>query len=140
MGTSEPNTTGPRWWTVRPAQNLKPATYRCPLCDRHLPALSEHMLIEPEGSPAGRRHAHTTCVARARKAERLPSRDEWRATQPRRRGPSRACSAARSARHRMRSRAASWAALGGDVAHDGGRRHVLALLRGEGVSSLRAEP
>jgi len=86
MGTSEPNTTGPRWWTVRPAQNLKPATYRCPLCDRHLPALSEHMLIEPEGSPAGRRHAHTTCVARARKAERLPSRDEWRATQPRRRG------------------------------------------------------
>ena len=24
----------PRWWSMRPAQNLKPATYRCPLCGR----------------------------------------------------------------------------------------------------------
>ena len=30
----------PRWWSIRPAQNRKPATYRCPLCGNHLPALS----------------------------------------------------------------------------------------------------
>jgi hypothetical protein len=29
-----------------------------------------------------RRHAHTACVRTARAAGRLPSRDEWRATQP----------------------------------------------------------
>jgi hypothetical protein len=39
----------PRWWTVRAAQNLKPATYRCPFCDELLPALSEHVLVTPEG-------------------------------------------------------------------------------------------
>jgi hypothetical protein len=51
----------PRWWTVRGAQNLKPATYRCPFCHRFLP-LTE------------------------RNAGRLPSRDEWLRTQPRRPG------------------------------------------------------
>jgi hypothetical protein len=80
---SDRSETNPRWWAVRPAQNRKPATYRCPLCGNHLPALSEHMLILPEGDPARRRHAHTGCVLAARKANRLPSRDEWRATQPR---------------------------------------------------------
>lgn len=73
----------PRWWALRQAQNLKPATYRCPLCGKHLPALSEHVLIWPEGDKARRRHAHTECVVRARKAGRLPTEDEWRATQPR---------------------------------------------------------
>ena len=73
----------PRWWTVRPAQNLKPATYRCPFCHRHLPALSEHVLIMPEGNPKGRRHAHTACMLAERKAGRLPARDEWLKTQPR---------------------------------------------------------
>jgi hypothetical protein len=72
-----------RWWSVRRAQNLKPATYRCPLCNRYLPALSEHMLITPEGDSAGRRHAHTACVMSARQAGRLPTRDEWLRTQPR---------------------------------------------------------
>jgi hypothetical protein len=72
----------PRWWLIRPAQNLKPATYRCPLCGKHLPALSEHFLIAPEGDKARRRHAHTACVLRARKAGRLPTEDEWRQTQP----------------------------------------------------------
>jgi hypothetical protein len=72
----------PRWWLIRPAQNLKPATYRCPLCGRHLPALSEHFLIAPEGDRSRRRHAHTACVLRARKAGRLPTEDEWRRTQP----------------------------------------------------------
>jgi hypothetical protein len=72
-----------RWWTVRRAQNLKPATYRCPFCGRHLPALSEHVLVMPEGDASRRRHAHTACALAERKAGRLPDRDEWRRTQPR---------------------------------------------------------
>lgn len=72
-----------RWWSLRRAQNRKPATYTCPLCGGYLPALSEHMLIAPEGDTERRRHAHTGCVAAARKAGRLPTREEWLATQPR---------------------------------------------------------
>lgn len=72
-----------RWYAVRRAQNRKPATYRCPFCGRHLPALSEHMLVVPEGDSSRRRHAHTECVMKARQAGRLPTRDEWLATQPR---------------------------------------------------------
>jgi hypothetical protein len=68
---------------MRRAQNLKPATYRCPLCGKHLPALSEHMLIAPEGDSQRRRHAHTDCVLAARNAGRLPTREEWLKTQPR---------------------------------------------------------
>ena len=68
---------------MRRAQNRKPATYRCPLCGRYLPALSEHMLIMPEGDPKRRRHAHTACALAERKAGRLPARDEWLKTQPR---------------------------------------------------------
>ncbi|MDE3069900.1 MAG: hypothetical protein KGJ43_04145 [Acidobacteriota bacterium] len=73
-----------RWWTVRTAANRKPATYRCPLCGGHLPALSEHMLIAPEGDTRRRRHAHTECVLAARRRGELVLRDEWLATQPRR--------------------------------------------------------
>ena len=73
-----------RWWYIRRAQNRKPATYRCPLCGRHLPALSEHLLMYPEGDSSGRRHAHTECVLAARKAGKLPTREEWLKTQPRR--------------------------------------------------------
>jgi hypothetical protein len=76
-----------RWWSVRRAQNRKPATYRCPLCGSYLPALSEHVLIAPEGDAGRRRHAHAECVMRARRAGRLPTRDEWLATQPRSAGP-----------------------------------------------------
>ncbi len=73
----------PRWWEVRRAQNRKPATYRCPLCGELLPALSEHMLLFPEGDHARRRHAHSQCVMQARKTGRLPTRREWeRETQP----------------------------------------------------------
>jgi hypothetical protein len=72
-----------RWYAVRRAQNRKPATYRCPFCGRHLPALSEHMLVAPEGDSSRRRHAHTECVLAARRAGRLPTRDEWLRTQPR---------------------------------------------------------
>jgi hypothetical protein len=71
-----------RWWALRRAQNRKPATYRCPLCGNYLPALSDHMLITPEGDSSRRRHAHTECVMRARKQGRLPTRDEWLRTQP----------------------------------------------------------
>jgi hypothetical protein len=66
-----------RWWSVRPARSRKPATYTCPFCGEYLPAVSEHMLVLPEGDAGRRRHAHTTCALAARKAGRLPSRDEW---------------------------------------------------------------
>ena len=68
---------------VRPAANLKPVTYRCPFCEQHLPSLMEHVLIVPEGDTRRRRHAHTVCALAERRAGRLPSRDEWRAAQPR---------------------------------------------------------
>lgn len=67
-----------RWYSVRPASNRKPATYRCPFCGELLPALREHVLVLPEGDPARRRHAHSACVARARKAGRLPLKDDDR--------------------------------------------------------------
>jgi hypothetical protein len=71
-----------RWWDVRRSQNLKPTTYICPLCDQQLLAISEHMLLLPEGDPSRRRHAHTDCVAQARSAGKLPTQDEWRKTRP----------------------------------------------------------
>lgn len=51
-----------------------------------MPALSEHMLIAPEGDTSRRRHAHTDCVLRARAAGELRLREEWLAEQPRRPG------------------------------------------------------
>jgi dienelactone hydrolase len=69
---------------MRPAQSSKPATYRCPFCERSLHAMSAHTLIAPEGDAERRRHAHTECVLAARKAGTLPTYDDWRATQPRR--------------------------------------------------------
>jgi hypothetical protein len=65
-----------RWYAIRPAGSTKPATYRCPLCRQLLPALGEHMLVLPEGDASRRRHAHTKCVLSARKAGRLPLREE----------------------------------------------------------------
>jgi hypothetical protein len=67
---------------MRRAQNRKPATYRCPICDQYLPALSEHVLLVPEGDSGRRRHAHTACVLAERQAGRLPTKDEWRRAQP----------------------------------------------------------
>jgi hypothetical protein len=75
----------PRWWTIRAARNLKPATYRCPFCGGYLPSLSDHVLIAPEGDMTHRRHAHVDCVRAARAAGRLPTSDEWRARVPPRR-------------------------------------------------------
>jgi hypothetical protein len=71
------------WWEIRRAQNRKPATYRCPLCGAYMPALSEHMLMFPEGDRRRRRHAHTECVVNARRAGRLPTRAEYQRMQPR---------------------------------------------------------
>jgi hypothetical protein len=68
-----------RWWTVRRAHSMKPATYMCPFCRKRLHAMSEHALIAPEGDMNRRRHAHVECVARAG----LPSREDWLKTQPR---------------------------------------------------------
>lgn len=69
----------PLWWEARRAQSTKPATYTCPLCGRRLPAMSEHMLLFPEGDHDRRRHAHTACVLSARRAGQLLTRAEWRA-------------------------------------------------------------
>jgi hypothetical protein len=72
-----------RWYAIRPAANRKPATYRCPLCGGFLPALSNHLLVLPEGDPSRRRHAHASCVANARRAGTLPLRED---VEPRRPG------------------------------------------------------
>lgn len=72
-----------RWYTVRPARSTKPATYRCPLCGGMLPALSDHLLVLPEADASRRRHAHAACVMRARRAGRLPLRED---VEPRPRG------------------------------------------------------
>lgn len=71
-----------RWWEYRRAQNSKPSTYRCPLCNELLPSLSDHMLLFPEGDHSRRRHAHMACVMQARSEGRLPTRDEWERAQP----------------------------------------------------------
>jgi hypothetical protein len=81
--SARPDFRAARWYAMRPARSTKPATYRCPLCGRHLPALSEHLLVLPEGDASRRRHAHTACVMKARKAGRLPLRED---VEPRRPG------------------------------------------------------
>jgi hypothetical protein len=72
-----------RWYAIRRAGSRKPATYRCPLCGDRFPALAEHMLVTPEGDPSRRRHAHSGCVMSARRAGRLPLREEVEPRRPR---------------------------------------------------------
>ncbi|TMK25465.1 MAG: hypothetical protein E6G64_16010 [Actinobacteria bacterium] len=72
-----------RWWAMRRAQSQKPATYRCPFCDRLLHAMSEHVVIAPEGDTDRRRHAHAECVASAHEAGTFKTDEEWRKAQPR---------------------------------------------------------
>jgi hypothetical protein len=74
------------WWAVRRAQNLKPATYHCPLCGYRLHAMSPHVLISPDGDTSRRRHAHAECVEAALREGRLRSYDEWKKLQPRKSG------------------------------------------------------
>ena len=37
------------WYSIRLVRSRKPATYRCPLCGLQLHAMSDHVLIAPEG-------------------------------------------------------------------------------------------
>jgi hypothetical protein len=73
-----------RWWSMRRAQNLKPATYRCPFCRKHLASMTDHVLIAPEDDRSKRRHAHWECVQKARAEGKLPTQSEWREAE---RGP-----------------------------------------------------
>jgi hypothetical protein len=76
-----------RWWSMRPAQNLKGSAYTCPFCRKRLASMSEHVMIAPEDDRSKRRHAHTECVMKARREGRLPTREEWlRASRGPRRG------------------------------------------------------
>jgi hypothetical protein len=61
-----------QWYSIRPARSLKPATYRCPFCGYQLHAMSDHVLIAPEGDTSRRRHAHLECAA----AANLPGRPQ----------------------------------------------------------------
>jgi hypothetical protein len=74
----------PQWWAARRAHSGSPKTYRCPFCGQRLHAMSEHVVIAPEGDVERRRHAHIECVAAARKAGTFKTYDDWRKTQPRR--------------------------------------------------------
>jgi hypothetical protein len=38
--------------------------------------MSDHLLVLPEGDGSRRRHAHARCVGEARRAGRLPLREE----------------------------------------------------------------
>jgi hypothetical protein len=67
-----------RWWSLRPAQNEKAATYVCPFCELLFHASMPHALVAPEGDLSKRRHAHTECVVAERKAGRFVTEDEWR--------------------------------------------------------------
>ena len=70
------------WWSVRRAQSSRPVSYRCPFCDRQLHAMSEHLVIAPEGDVDRRRHAHVECVLEARRAGTFRTYDEWRGARP----------------------------------------------------------
>ena len=54
-------------------QSQKPATYTCPFCERRLHAMSDHLLIAPEGDGERRRHAHRECVLAAKRYVSLAS-------------------------------------------------------------------
>jgi hypothetical protein len=66
------------WWTLRRAHSNRPATYRCPFCGDLLHAMSEHVVIAPEGDVDRRRHAHLTCVRAERAAGRFRLHDDVR--------------------------------------------------------------
>lgn len=52
----------PRWWVMRRAQSFKPVSYTCPPCSLQLHAMTDHVLLTPEGDSERRRHAHAACV------------------------------------------------------------------------------
>jgi len=72
-----------RWWDIRPAQGNQAKTYTCPICHRLFLAMVPNTLLSPEGDRQRRRHAHTECVTRERRAGRLLTESEWkRANRP----------------------------------------------------------
>src|SRR6478736_2450326 len=72
-----------RWWEMRPARGMQAKTYTCPICHGLLLAMNPNTLLSPEGDRERRRHAHTECVARQRKAGTLLTKAEWeRACRP----------------------------------------------------------
>src|SRR3954471_16829616 len=71
----------PRYWTMRRAHSTRPATYRCPFCGELLHAMSEHVVIAPEGNVERRRHAHTECVGAERAAGRFRLYDDVRSAE-----------------------------------------------------------
>jgi len=74
-----------RWWEMRPAQSSQAKAYTCLICHRRLLAMNPNTLLFPEGDREHRRHAHTECVAKQRKAGKLLTKREWeRAHRPRR--------------------------------------------------------
>ena len=67
---------------MRRAQSFKARSYTCPLCGELLHAMTEHVLLAPEGDlDSGRRHAHSVCVWAARAEGGLRTRDEWECDQ-----------------------------------------------------------
>ena len=76
-----PSSRSPEWKIIRRVRSLKPATYRCPFCGDSLHAMSDHLLVAPDGDLSRRRHAHLECVAAARARGELPTRSEWKRAQ-----------------------------------------------------------
>jgi hypothetical protein len=71
-----------RWWDMRPAQGKQPKTYTCPICHHRLWGMNPNTLLFPEGDRERRRHAHTACVAKQRKAGKMLTRAEWERAHP----------------------------------------------------------
>jgi hypothetical protein len=67
---------------MRRAQSSRPATYTCPFCGQRLHAMSDHVVVAPEGDVERRRHAHAECVAAAHDRGTFRTYEEWRRTQP----------------------------------------------------------
>ena len=57
---------------------MRAATYRCPFCEELLHAMTEHLVIAPEGDVDRRRHAHVECVRREREGGRFALYDDVR--------------------------------------------------------------
>lgn len=68
------------WWDLRPAQSRQAKTYTCPICHGLLLAMNPNTLLSPEGDRDRRRHAHTECVIKQRKAGQLLTKAEWERT------------------------------------------------------------
>jgi len=68
------NLANARWWAIRRAQNRKPATYRCPLCGRHLPADRPGRIAAPGPSsePGGPLSRHRAQASRGRSGDATP--------------------------------------------------------------------